>query len=131
MPNPSSATEKANDPTIERCERRARREGYGGLVICNLFAWRETYPREMKRVDEPIGPENDAAIDELLSLAAAGRVTVLGAWGANGDHRGRAAAVLSRMEDFGLRLQALGWTKYGHPAHPLPLRNDVKAVYRS
>ena len=31
MLNPSTATELKNDPTIERCERRARALGYGGF----------------------------------------------------------------------------------------------------
>ena len=36
--NPSFADEATNDPTIERCERRARRWGFGGLIVTNLFA---------------------------------------------------------------------------------------------
>jgi hypothetical protein len=31
--NPSPADEATNDPTIERCERRARRWGFGGLIV--------------------------------------------------------------------------------------------------
>ncbi|MBT8413142.1 MAG: DUF1643 domain-containing protein, partial [Boseongicola sp.] len=31
MLNPSKATELANDPTVERCERRARQLGYGAM----------------------------------------------------------------------------------------------------
>jgi hypothetical protein len=31
MLNPSKATEVQNDPTIERCERRARALGFGGF----------------------------------------------------------------------------------------------------
>ena len=38
MLNPSTADESTNDPTIERCQRRAQRWGYGGLVVTNLFA---------------------------------------------------------------------------------------------
>lgn len=33
MLNPSTADEVANDPTVERCERRARAWGYDGLVV--------------------------------------------------------------------------------------------------
>ena len=36
MLNPSTATEAANDPTIERCERRARAMGFGGFTVCNI-----------------------------------------------------------------------------------------------
>ena len=36
--NPSSADEVTNDPTIERCERRARRWGFGSMIVTNFFA---------------------------------------------------------------------------------------------
>ena len=44
MLNPSTATEVQNDPTVERCERRARTLGYGGFRVTNIFAWRDTDP---------------------------------------------------------------------------------------
>jgi hypothetical protein len=33
MLNPSTATEVQNDPTVERCERRARALGYGAFRV--------------------------------------------------------------------------------------------------
>src|SRR5512132_1306567 len=56
--NPSSADEATNDPTSERCERRARRWGFGGLIVTNLFALCSTDPAGLRRVADPIGPEN-------------------------------------------------------------------------
>ena len=38
MLNPSTATEVQNDPTVERCERRARALGFGGFRVTNIFA---------------------------------------------------------------------------------------------
>jgi hypothetical protein len=38
MLNPSTATEVQNDPTVERCERRARALGFGAFRVCNIFA---------------------------------------------------------------------------------------------
>ena len=38
MLNPSTATELQNDPTVERCERRARALGYGAFRVLNIFA---------------------------------------------------------------------------------------------
>ncbi|HIF78819.1 MAG TPA: DUF1643 domain-containing protein, partial [Sulfitobacter sp.] len=35
MLNPSTATEVQNDPTVERCERRARVLGFGGFRVTN------------------------------------------------------------------------------------------------
>src|SRR5512135_175129 len=62
--NPSIADEVINDPTSVRCERRARRWGFGSLLVTNLFAPCATDPAGLRRVADPIGPENDAAILE-------------------------------------------------------------------
>ena len=58
MLNPSKATEIQNDPTVERCERRARRLGFGALRVMNIFAWRETDPKRLRAAAHPIGPDN-------------------------------------------------------------------------
>lgn len=55
MLNPSTATEEKNDPTVERCQRRALAGGYRGVQILNLFAFRATEPKDMKDADEPTG----------------------------------------------------------------------------
>ena len=41
MLNPSKATERQNDPTVERCERRARVLGYGAIRVEGV-AWADT-----------------------------------------------------------------------------------------
>merc|ERR1711969_489282 len=59
MLNPSTATEVQNDPTVERCERRARTLGFGAFRVTNIFAYRATDPKVMRAQDAPTGPEND------------------------------------------------------------------------
>src|SRR6266853_1863301 len=66
MLNPSTADASANDPTIERCMRRAALLGFGQLEVVNLFGLRATDPSELHRHFDPIGPEND----EILLGAA-------------------------------------------------------------
>ncbi|SIS56844.1 hypothetical protein SAMN05421759_101474 [Roseivivax lentus] len=111
MLNPSTATERANDPTIHRCETRARAMGAGGVRIANLFGYRATRPADLKRAADPVGPENDAL---LLDWHAAAGMTIA-AWGVHGALLGRATALARAMGP----LWHLGLTQAGHPRHPL------------
>jgi hypothetical protein len=115
MLNPSTATEVQNDPTVERCERRARALGFGGFRVCNIFAWRETDPRLMRKAVDPVGPGNDAAIRQSCFWAD----TIVCAWGAHGAHLERGPAVERLMRETNRPLHHLGLTKAGHPKHPL------------
>mgnify|MGYP006279470555 CR=1 FL=1 len=115
MLNPSTATELQNDPTVERCERRARALGYGAFRVCNIFAYRATDPKVMRAVADPVGPDNDAAIVESAGWAD----RVLCAWGSHGAHLGRGAEVAALLRATGRPLCHLGLTKGGQPRHPL------------
>ena len=115
MLNPSTATEIQNDPTVERCERRARTLGFGAFRVTNIFAWRDTDPRAMRTAADPVGPENDRAILAVLGWAD----QVICAWGTHGAHLNRGAAVEAMMRATGKQLFTLGLTQAGHPKHPL------------
>ena len=115
MLNPSTATEVQNDPTVERCERRARTLGFGGFRVTNIFAWRATDPRDMRAAGDPIGPENDAAILQSCPWAD----QVICAWGTHGAHLDRGAAVEALLRATKLPLFHLGLSKAGYPKHPL------------
>jgi hypothetical protein len=115
MLNPSKATELANDPTIERCERRARALGYGGVGIVNLFGWRETSPALLRKAADPIGPENEFIINDALGWAD----DVLAAWGVHGTFMRRGPDMAKQLVTRKTRLFTLGLTKDGHPRHPL------------
>lgn len=130
MLNPSTADAYTDDATIRRIagsERRpgfARRWGYGGVSVVNLYALRSTDPKALWRHRDPIGPGND---DELRFVAANFPLTVL-AWGAHAP-RDRATAVARLLWDTstraGNRLGVLGWTKHGAPRHPLYVAADT------
>jgi hypothetical protein len=122
MLNPSTATEVQNDPTVERCERRARALGYGAFRVLNIFAYRATDPREMRAAADPVGPGNDAAIMAALPWADA----VVCAWGTHGAYLGRGAAVAAMLRGAGVPLFHLGLSKAGHPKHPLYIGYDVQ-----
>ncbi len=124
MLNPSTATETQNDPTVERCERRARALGYGSFAVGNIFAFRATDPKVMRAVTDPVGPGNDAAIVEMAAEAA----RVICAWGTHGVHLGRGAAVEASLRRAGVPLYHLGLSKGGLPKHPLYIGYDTQPV---
>lgn len=115
MLNPSKATEVQNDPTVERCERRARTLGFGGFRVTNIFAWRETSPKLLRTAPEPIGAGNDDALLDGCDWAD----RIICGWGAHGDHLGRGAEVEALLRATGKPLHTLGLTKHGAPRHPL------------
>lgn len=122
MLNPSTATERANDPTIARCERRARQLGYGALRVCNLFALRATDPALLRRAEEPEGPENERQVRDAARWAD----DILCAWGVHGTYRNQCERVAGWLDDPAGRVLALGLTRDGHPRHPLYLPDAAR-----
>lgn len=118
MLNPSTADEVENDPTVERCERRARAWGYGRLEVVNLFALRSTDPAALYKALEPVGLDNFASIVEVAKRAK----IVVCAWGAHGKFLGIGDTIHLRMSQFFPgKAHYLKLNKDGTPAHPLYL----------
>jgi len=115
MLNPSTATEVQNDPTVERCERRARTLGFGAFRVTNIFAWRDTDPRAMRAADDPVGPENNRTISEGCDWAD----QIVAGWGTHGAHLEQGAKIARVLAATGREIRHLGLTKGGHPKHPL------------
>lgn len=120
MLNPSTADEDENDPTVERCERRARREGFGGVAVYNVFAFVATDPRELKTTIDPVGPLGTQCLRQLPLLYGHRRVVC--AWGRHAGARGlEVASILSQHSE----LWCLGLNRDGSPKHPLYLPNNA------
>lgn len=115
MLNPSTADADRNDPTIERCCRRVRHEGWGGLIVLNLFALRSTDPKRLYSHPDPVGPENDRHIVEVCSEVR----DVVCAWGAHGAHLGRARRATELIRKVNRSVWSLGVNSDGSPKHPL------------
>jgi len=113
--NPSTATEAQNDPTVERCERRARALGYGAFRVTNIFALREANPHKMRAAPHPIGPQNDATLLRSVGWAD----TIIAGWGTHGAHMDRGVQVAAMLGQTGRAVHHLGLTKAGQPRHPL------------
>lgn len=116
--NPSTADETQDDPTVRRCINFAKAWGFGGMCMTNLFGFRATDPRDMKRVADPVGPENDRWLREIAGSAG----VVVAAWGCHGTHLSRDRKVLAFLP----QVSILALTKDGHPKHPLYLPGDLR-----
>lgn len=116
MLNPSTADANLDDPTIRRCMGFARREGFGGIVVGNLYAFRATSPDDLWKAVDPYGPLNDDALYRIARESRFYRVPVICGWGVNGGKNNRPIVL---MQQAGAALRCLGRTKDGHPRHPL------------
>lgn len=122
--NPSTADETHNDPTITRCIGFAKREGYGGLLMLNLFALRATSPQALKCFWDPIGPEND----EVIGAVCQNLDRIVVAWGNQGGYWGRDRKVCNLIQTSTPHIQCFGLTQQGHPRHPLYLRKTTPLI---
>jgi hypothetical protein len=125
MLNPSTADAEADDPTIRRCIQFAKRENCGSIMVANLFALRSTNPENLFGTEDPVGPENDHFIQNLVERIDG---PLVGAWGAHAMANYRAIDVI---EICGSRLKCLGKTKHGSPRHPLYVKGDAPLVLLS
>lgn len=118
--NPSTADELQNDPTVARCEVRAREWGFDALVVTNLFAWRSTDPRALEAVTDPVGPDNDYHLTHNASMGAA--LVVCGWGGSRPLIRNRASHVVELLREADVSLTYLRMSENsGQPWHPLYL----------
>lgn len=117
--NPSTADHLINDPTVARMIERARRLGFGGVIILNAFAWRETDRLKMLKVADPVGELNDAYILETLLQAKAKGWQVMVGWGNEGGHNGRSARVARLLKRADVQAVCLRYCDNGEPGHPL------------
>jgi hypothetical protein len=124
--NPSTADETSNDPTIRRCIGFARDWDFGGFYMTNLFAFRATLPKDLRKAPEPVGPENDRWILEAANRSK----LILAAWGRNGDFHGRDMAVCRLIPQhlhpdlYCFRISP----RTGMPEHPLYLPKTLRPI---
>ena len=122
--NPSTADESKNDPTVTRCINFAKRLGFSGVHMLNLFGWRSTDPKGCR--DEglnAIGAENDANIVKVCQARTTG--VVVAAWGAFPWAQERGEEVTTMLTRSGIVVNAMGLTRDGFPRHPLYLPKDL------
>jgi len=125
MLNPSTADDVFDDATIRRCIGFAKRWGFEGISVTNLFAYRATNPQDLIALLSAsggwrlaVGEDNAYHIDREAKAAK----LIVCAWGDNCDalpeyacNRNQDVANMLRAYD----LYCIRLTKRGNPAHPV------------
>lgn len=126
MLNPSTADAEKDDPTIRRCIGFAQSWGYGGLIVCNLFAWRATSPKGLEEKEfKRIGTNYHTILTEAAKVD-----TVVCAWGNKPVLDKMLYGAPSAYIPFEVtpKLHYLELSVTGTPKHPLYLKKDLKPI---
>lgn len=124
MLNPSTAGVVKNDPTIHNCMAITKREGYDGLYVVNLFAYRSPDPDVLKTLLPQVrrGPDNDLWIKTIVRRTP----STIVAWGnAGAYYPKRVKRVLEILREHGT-IRCLGLTARGQPRHPARLSRETQ-----
>jgi hypothetical protein len=129
MVNPSTADAEEDDATIRKVKGFGARNGWGRIIVGNLFAYRATDVRELAQADDPVGPMNDYHLS--LMMKEADRVVF--AWGRLAKiprrWRYRIAPLAKLAAHYGRPPLCIGEpTKCGQPSHPLMLAYETPIV---
>jgi hypothetical protein len=93
------------------------------VEVVNLFAYRATDNRELIKMSDPVGEENNRFLVQAVERSS----TVVVGWGVRGMLLGREREVM-RLLAGREGVFCLGLTKDGLPRHPLYVRGDAKLV---
>lgn len=125
MVNPSTADADQDDATIRKLRGFGERNEWGRLIVGNLFAYRATDVRDLKRIADPVGPDNDDHLRRIFEDVD----RVIFAWGPLSKqptyHRARWRRVAELASEHNHHPLCIGApAKCGHPKHPLMLGYD-------
>lgn len=122
MVNPSTADAEKDDATIRKLRGFGERNGWGKIIVGNLFAFRATDVRALSTAADPRGPDNEYRLAEIFldadeAVFAWGPTAKLPKWLRN---RWREVDKLAR--DMRLTPCSIGEPAHdGQPRHPLML----------
>jgi hypothetical protein len=119
--NPSTADATANDATIRKDIGFAYLNGWRRIIKGNVFAYRATDVRMLASAANPVGPDNDAHLTQIMADAD----VLIPCWGSINKVpprlRPEFKRLLTRLVACGKPVLTFGMTKDGDPKHPLML----------
>lgn len=125
MLNPSTAGADTDDATIRKCVGYAKRWGYGGIRVLNLFDRIATDPKGLITDPLPCSPTNERTWEQWLLpwngvewTAVEAKPDVVVGWGDHGVIGNRDQWAARMFVRAGIEPTCLGVTKAGQPLHP-------------
>lgn len=119
--NPSTADAEIDDATVRKWTGFVTRWGGSRFIVGNVFAYRATDVRELARVDDPIGRENNDYLQQIVGESD----ILVPCWGnvtkVPRDLRLHFRWLLRALNESGKTVQCFGLSKGGDPLHPLML----------
>lgn len=113
------------DPTVRKVDGFSQRHDWDRFILGNKFAAVATDVKKLREMADPVGPDNDMHLEQILRDADIHFV----AWGQLGKLpprlRSRYLQVLTIARRVGCKLHCLGTAQDGHPRHPLMLAYDT------
>lgn len=129
--NPSTADDKKLDPTLRRCLGYAQDWGYSAMCITNLFPYRATDPRDMKRhyadPNDLTGDRGRAEAVNRITIAnvAMKAAIVVGGWGTHGSFLLEDMVIVDLLSRYGVAIHCLAKCANGAPVHPLYQKRGI------
>lgn len=136
MLNPSTADAGVDDPTIKRVIGFSTSWGFGSALVGNLFAVRSPSPQMILDCDDPVGPDNKSAIEEMVRelydwdfprRELKGKVIC--AWGSGkmAKFMDQDQTMIGWLQEFGVdNLHTIQTNGTNRPVHPLYLLGSLK-----
>lgn len=126
--NPSTADETADDPTIRKLTTFAKKWGYGGFVIINVFALRSTNWRNLLHTLDPIGPSNEMTLKSWAYLCKVRGMKVVFMWGRNAIRVNQIWVKKVKQLFRENEVECFELTLNKSPKHPLFLSANTKPI---
>lgn len=126
--NPSTASGEAEDQTTMKWRGFSIRNGARWYIAANPFAFRSTDVRGLASADDPVGPNNEQHLLEIIKEAD----VHVPCWGDRAKVskylRYHFDKLLKLLRESGKPLKCFGLTKGGDPLHPLMLGYDTPLI---
>jgi hypothetical protein len=129
--NPSTADHTIDDQTVMKWRgfsTKIPNTVVSKFVVGNLFAYRATDVNQLKKVDDPVGMDNDQWIDKIILKS----YILIPCWGNKSkipkSLLSRVKQVEDKLKASGKPVLCFGKTNSGCPKHPLMLGYDTEII---